>query len=241
MGDIEAKFGAVLDHKADFLIEKLIKEGILESRTEAEELFLEVKRYLVLNRLYPEAKWQMYSRRIDEVWHQFVLFTREYALFCDKYFGMMLHHSPSNDPMGNAQSVSENVSVVKAAENVPVGNTPDDQAAQFRIFRETYALVFGVPLPKSWFDRLHVSVNRRVVRDTDLGDLQLVRAPDAKVQLLCNERLVLVVTALAEAALAFIAAAKSFFVRELPGGLTDDEKNALVEVLVAKRILMLAP
>jgi hypothetical protein len=226
----EAKFGAVLDYKADFLTEKLLKEGIVESRTEAEDLFLEVKRYLVLDRLYPESKWQMYSRRIDEVWHQFVLFTREYTLFCERYFGMMLHHSPG-------------IESVEHAGHVSVKKSPEDSAAQFRRFRDKYDAVFGLPLPQSWFDRLHVSINRRVVRDTELGELRVVQASDAndaKVQLLCGEKTVFVVTAFAEAALGFIAEVKSFFVRELPG-LTDDEKAALVEVLVAKRILMLAP
>jgi hypothetical protein len=227
MSIIEAKFGAVLDYKADFLVEKLLKEVIVESRNEAEDLFLEVKRYLVLDRLYPESKWQMYSRRIDEVWHQFVLFTREYSSFCERYFGAMLHHSPSNSPAEHAAHVS-------------VEKSPEDSATQFKTFRATYEAVFGVPLPQAWFDRLHVSVNRRVVRDTELGELRVVQAPHAKVQLLCGEKLVFVVTAFAEAALGFIAEVKSFFVRELPG-LTDDEKSALVEVLVAKRILMLAP
>jgi len=217
----------------------------VESRTEAENLFLEVKRYLVLDRLYPESKWQMYSRRIDEVWHQFVLFTREYAVFCERYFGTMLHHAPSNAPVEHAHVEHAHVghAHVGHVAHVPVEKSPEESAAQFRRFRGKYEAVFDLPLPQSWFDRLHVSIGRRVVRDTELGELRVVQTSDAntpKVQLLCGEKIVFVVTAFAEAALGFILEMKSFFVRELPG-LTDDEKTALVEVLVAKRILMLAP
>jgi hypothetical protein len=31
---------------------------------------------------------------IDEMWHAFVLFTRDYAAFCDKHFGRFIHHAP---------------------------------------------------------------------------------------------------------------------------------------------------
>src|SRR5258705_10884785 len=87
-----------LGHEAPFLIEKLVKEQIAETPSEAEALFTEVKRYLVLAHADNTKKWQMYSRRIDECWHQFILFTRQYFEFCQRYFGKYLPHSPSNAP-----------------------------------------------------------------------------------------------------------------------------------------------
>jgi hypothetical protein len=33
-------------------------------------------------------------RYIDEAWHTFLLFTREYDAFCRYYFGTFIHHSP---------------------------------------------------------------------------------------------------------------------------------------------------
>jgi hypothetical protein len=35
--------------------------------------------------------------QLDEMWHCFVLHTRDYAEFCDRYFGFFLHHEPQND------------------------------------------------------------------------------------------------------------------------------------------------
>src|SRR5215813_80179 len=32
--------------------------------------------------------------KIDDMWHAFVLFTRDYAAFCEHYFGLFLHHVP---------------------------------------------------------------------------------------------------------------------------------------------------
>ncbi|WP_405630534.1 hypothetical protein [Pseudoalteromonas sp. Ld20] len=32
---------------------------------------------------------------IDEMWHTFILYTKEYFYFCDKFFGHYMHHSPT--------------------------------------------------------------------------------------------------------------------------------------------------
>ncbi|MFD0964042.1 hypothetical protein [Pseudofulvibacter geojedonensis] len=33
---------------------------------------------------------------IDEMWHNFILFTKDYHSFCDKYFGSYFHHLPAS-------------------------------------------------------------------------------------------------------------------------------------------------
>ncbi|TXH68553.1 MAG: hypothetical protein E6Q88_09805 [Lysobacteraceae bacterium] len=37
----------------------------------------------------------MPSQAVDDLWHEFILFTRNYAQFCQKAFGTFLHHTPS--------------------------------------------------------------------------------------------------------------------------------------------------
>lgn len=37
----------------------------------------------------------MPSQVVDDLWHEFILFTRNYQLFCDKAFGGYMHHSPA--------------------------------------------------------------------------------------------------------------------------------------------------
>ncbi len=34
---------------------------------------------------------------MDDMWHTFLLFTREYAEFSDRFFGTFLHHSPATE------------------------------------------------------------------------------------------------------------------------------------------------
>jgi len=37
----------------------------------------------------------MPSQVVDVAWHEFILFTREYSLFCSKALGRFLHHTPA--------------------------------------------------------------------------------------------------------------------------------------------------
>lgn len=42
----------------------------------------------------PRLRAAMPSRTVDEAWHEFVLHTLDYAMFCDKAYGTFLHHRP---------------------------------------------------------------------------------------------------------------------------------------------------
>ena len=56
-----------------------------------------------------------------------------------------------------------------------------------------------------------------------------------------KSRVVLSANVIAQPALAFIVRTGAFYVRELPGELTDDEKVALVESLLALGVVRIAP
>jgi hypothetical protein len=68
---------------------------------EAAELFREMLKWLYLCArgttggpeglilaVHPEIE------KIDWMWHTFLLFTRDYAEFCDRHFGLFIHHVP---------------------------------------------------------------------------------------------------------------------------------------------------
>jgi hypothetical protein len=74
------------------------------SRQEAEEVFRETLKWLYLCHqsaadgadgfactMTPELE------KVDWMWHAFVLFTRDYADFCQRYFGTFIHHVPAED------------------------------------------------------------------------------------------------------------------------------------------------
>ncbi len=37
----------------------------------------------------------MPSQAVDDAWHEFILFTRQYQRFCDRSLGHFLHHTPA--------------------------------------------------------------------------------------------------------------------------------------------------
>ena len=73
---------------------------------EAQDLFNETIKYLYVAHI-GHAKGQDISISestsiIDEMWHTFVLFTKDYCNFCEKYFGRYLHHAPFTSRKGIA-------------------------------------------------------------------------------------------------------------------------------------------
>jgi len=210
----------VLAYEAPFLIDKLVEDRIADDEAEAHALFREVKRFLVLVRTGDDARWDMCSRRIDEAWHQFVLFTREYIHFCMRYFGSYVQHRPHGAP------------------ETGEGSARGDWS--FSAFAARYEAFFGERLPDVWYDDKSVTPRRRVIND-NAGQLN-VREGQGVVSLVSpSGEVLLTANALASAALRFIARTDAFYVRELPGGLSDEEQVLLAATLVETQVLRVAP
>jgi len=67
------------------------------SEEEAEELFTETKKWLWLTTRQdaPPLVITGEMKMLDEMWHNFVLFTPEYMQYCDSRFGGYVHHLPT--------------------------------------------------------------------------------------------------------------------------------------------------
>lgn len=208
-----------LDYEAPFVIDKLLKNRIADSPEEAGRLFTEVKRFIVLVQTDDNVPWEMYSARVDEAWHQFILFTAEYMEFCDRYFGKYMSHSPHSSPAPGSGGAA-----------VPMS---------FGEFRSRYEALFEEALPDTWYDAKNITPARRMFND-GIGDLS-VRDKGGMVELLDDSGdVVMAVNSLARDALEFTCRTGAFHVRELPGALTDEEKTALVTVLFECGLLRLS-
>lgn len=62
---------------------------------EAKELFGDTKKFLFLSSI--ADKKISPTIPIDEAWHVFLLYTKDYYDFCFKFFGHMVHHRPFDD------------------------------------------------------------------------------------------------------------------------------------------------
>lgn len=210
---------AALDFEAPYLVERLVKHGTAASPQEALALFTEVKRYLVLAATDRNRLWDMYSLRVDEAWHQFILYTAQYSEFCRRFFGHYVHHAPNNAP--------------RSAAHVTV------PTASFTQFCDRYRELFGVLPPDVWYDELSVTPASRL--RNDLAGKLTLRRQDDMIELMSESGEVLFsINDLAEDALAFVVRMQSFYVRELPGELNDEEKVGLAGALVEGGILRVA-
>lgn len=92
-----ASLKKVLSYKFDNLLYKFM-ENFDVTFEEADELFTETKKWLWLCG-QPTKDIRMAIQHdmimLDEMWHSFILFTKEYTEFGLKYFGRYLHHSPT--------------------------------------------------------------------------------------------------------------------------------------------------
>ena len=117
----------------DWVQERVIREHYI-SLIEFENRWFEWQRFLIMAALLKTAP--MYSEEIDVVWHEMLMFTREYEEFSNRYLKTTLHHAP-NIAAPDEQPIENNPS--KSIE------TPQQQRAWFDLI---YLLLFE-PTPYS--------------------------------------------------------------------------------------------
>jgi len=72
---------------------------------ESEEIFNEMKKWLwicadnakmrIVDPQTPNLAITSSLTLVDEMWHAFILFTKPYTAFCNKFFGFYIHHGPT--------------------------------------------------------------------------------------------------------------------------------------------------
>ncbi len=219
-----ARLRELLAFEAPYVAEKLYENKTVESVAEGQVLFEEAKKYLWLIATDRERGYPVPSLRVDEAWHQFILFTSECREFCQRIFGCIMHHAPpTREAPGEAEKTQEIVT------------------------REGFALryreVFGVELPDAWDDERAVLPRQRLVVNELLGATH-VRYQAKKAELVVGDgdlaSVCVRVDDWAAPALDFMLAKGVFYVREIPV-LDDDEKVALCKALMRSSVLLCAP
>jgi len=90
------------------LVIKRFKRNFPQYAEQADSLFCDMLKYLWLSKKHDidykqnpsdpllQFKCSMHKemRIIDEMWHTFILITKDYAEFCNQYFGEFMHHIP---------------------------------------------------------------------------------------------------------------------------------------------------
>lgn len=87
-----------LAYRNDQIVYKFMERWDV-SFADAEDLFDECKKLLWLMQRAGSRGHRFIIddplRMLDEMWHTFVLFTREYTDYCERLYGMYVHHAPT--------------------------------------------------------------------------------------------------------------------------------------------------
>jgi hypothetical protein len=93
----------VLTYRHSGVVRRYAREHQVSLQVSA-EIFGEMLKYLYLSHCAsmnePENFGCVVSaeiEKIDWMWHTFLLFTQDYAEFCDRHFGVFLHHVPNDE------------------------------------------------------------------------------------------------------------------------------------------------
>ena len=82
----------VLDYEHPALTQRLQRK-LKISEAESLQLFHDTKLFLFICGVNTDRGY-VPPKAIDNGWHEFLLYTEDYANFCDRYFGRFLHHRP---------------------------------------------------------------------------------------------------------------------------------------------------
>lgn len=120
----------IRNYDAWFLEERLRRDGLIAD-SEIGTAIDRFKDFIFLNAI-GYSKLNMPIKEIDIVWHTFLLFTSEYADFCDRYVGRFVHHVPATS-RNNGHSIVEQdlVEIYEKVfgENLAITNTVGDATA----------------------------------------------------------------------------------------------------------------
>lgn len=139
----------ITDYKNPYVIKRFLMNHPM-SEEEADLIFEDTMRYLWLSAVVEEKRKLdpmtpdisiaegMYI--IDEMWHEFVLLTKMYSEFCQKYFGEYVHHPPEMD---------------KYAINIKTMTEEQAIEAFLGELIQSVITYFGEEVAVRWFDTYH--------------------------------------------------------------------------------------
>lgn len=77
------------------LFEKLRKHHPALSLKDCQLVAQALRQFFLANLKSGRATVAMPSQVVDDLWHEFILYTRNYEVFCQRAFGRFLHHTPA--------------------------------------------------------------------------------------------------------------------------------------------------
>jgi hypothetical protein len=92
-------FDAITAYKNKHVVDRYMEDTGVKDRQYAEQVFQELKKFLVACSSSVEPCSP--SKSVDPMWHTFLMFSKDYMIFCEKYLGRYIHHQPEKDQTRN--------------------------------------------------------------------------------------------------------------------------------------------
>ncbi|HET7580075.1 MAG TPA: hypothetical protein VFK33_12415 [Bacillales bacterium] len=83
---------ALDDRYMESVKQRVLTNGSIREN-EYDWYLLEMKRFFLMTAVLNYVP--MYSDKLDDIWHEMIMFTREYETFCENFLGEMIHHEPN--------------------------------------------------------------------------------------------------------------------------------------------------
>ena len=77
------------------LIERLMKRRTSLQAKDAQLVARALRQYFLAHLKSGRQFVSMPSQVVDDLWHEFILYTRHYEAFCEQAFGRFMHHTPA--------------------------------------------------------------------------------------------------------------------------------------------------
>jgi len=91
---MDQQLASILNYRNEDVISRFMDMYNIDE-IEAESIFTETRKFLFICRM-PGIFIPDDLLIVDEMWHNFILFSKEYQIFCDHNFGAYLHHLPAS-------------------------------------------------------------------------------------------------------------------------------------------------
>ena len=90
--EIPKSISEIMAYEHNALLDRYVKD-YGGTRERAVRCFQALKQFLTV--CSPVWGLKAASESVDDMWHTFLLFTRDYQNFCDEYLGRFIHHQPA--------------------------------------------------------------------------------------------------------------------------------------------------
>lgn len=113
--EIDKTISQIMSYPMDNVLKRYMKDNSISAERAAIHE-RELKRFLAICVVYKEPIGM--RGEVDELWHNFIMFTDDYASFCDEVAGHFIHHVPDDEETTKEESLTSSLRFDMAYENL---------------------------------------------------------------------------------------------------------------------------